>query len=222
MLKALQVGTYAPNFLTYGVINGRLGRFRLSDYRGKKYVILLFYAANFNSVSTNELLTLNKSYKKFQHFSAQVLAISMDTPFSHLHFLRYFRRKYKSPSLYYPLISDLTQRICKRYHVITVDGLCLPAVFIIDKYGVIQYHSENSLLCGRNINDILRALQSIQALRKVRKTPKPKPLTSLERLKRLRNYVAEQREEQEVWDNYRKSYKNKKNRERKRKWFRFR
>jgi alkyl hydroperoxide reductase subunit AhpC len=41
-----QIGKRAPNFVTVGVFKKRLGRIRLSDYRGKKYVMLLFYPAN--------------------------------------------------------------------------------------------------------------------------------------------------------------------------------
>jgi alkyl hydroperoxide reductase subunit AhpC len=46
----------APNFLTVGVYKNRLGKIRLSDYHGKKYVILIFYPANFTSVSPTELI----------------------------------------------------------------------------------------------------------------------------------------------------------------------
>ena len=42
MLDTAQIGKMAPNFLTVGVYKNRLGKIRLSDYRGKKYVILFF------------------------------------------------------------------------------------------------------------------------------------------------------------------------------------
>lgn len=51
MTKLPQIGTIAPNFLTVGVYKNRLGKIRLSYYHGKKYVLLLFYPANFASVS---------------------------------------------------------------------------------------------------------------------------------------------------------------------------
>ena len=62
----------------------------------------------------------------------------------------------------YPLISDLTKTITKDYKLLTDDGIAFPGLFIIDKEGVIQYYSVNNLLCGRNINEILRILQSVQ------------------------------------------------------------
>ena len=54
-----QIGTIAPNFFTVGVYQNRLGKIRLSDYYGKKYVILVFYPANFTSVSLTELISLS-------------------------------------------------------------------------------------------------------------------------------------------------------------------
>ena len=42
MITYIQIGKLAPNFLTVGVFNKKLGRIRLSDYRGKKYVVLQF------------------------------------------------------------------------------------------------------------------------------------------------------------------------------------
>jgi len=148
MLNFLQVGKLAPNFLTIGVFKNQLGRIRLSDYRGKKYVILIFYPAN------------------FQKLSSQLLAISIDTPFSHLQFLVNNQYQHYLKQLQYPLISDLTQTIANRYRLLTDDGLCLPGVFIIDKDGIIQYYTVNNLLCGRNISEILRILRSIQFLKK--------------------------------------------------------
>jgi alkyl hydroperoxide reductase subunit AhpC len=51
MVTFPQIGKRAPNFVTVGVFKKRLGRIRLSDYRGKKYVMLIFYPANFTPVS---------------------------------------------------------------------------------------------------------------------------------------------------------------------------
>lgn len=166
MLNFLQVGKLAPNFLTIGVFKNQLGRIRLSDYRGKKYVILIFYPANFTSISTSELKRLNECNKEFQKLSSQLLAISIDTPFSHLQFLVNNQYQQYLKQLQYPLISDLTQTIANRYRLLTDDGLCLPGVFIIDKDGIIQYYTVNNLLCGRNISEILRILRSIQFLKK--------------------------------------------------------
>ena len=46
MIESIQIGKLAPNFVTVGVYKNRLGKIRLTDYYGKKYVILFFYPAN--------------------------------------------------------------------------------------------------------------------------------------------------------------------------------
>ena len=162
MANSLQIGKLAPNFLTIGVYKNKLGKIRLSDYRGKKYVILVFYPANFTFVSFTELLKLNDKISDFKKLSAQILAISIDSPFSHLQFLLTTHFKHSLKELDYPLISDLTQKIADKYQVLTEDGIASPGLFIIDKEGIIQYYTIHNLLCGRNISEIIRVLKSIQ------------------------------------------------------------
>ena len=162
MTRLPQIGKVAPNFLTVGVYKNRLGKIRLSDYHGKKYVLLLFYPANFTSVSPTELIKLNDRIHEFRQLSTQILAISVDSPFSHLHYLLAKRSQGGLAELQYPLVSDLNQTITNKYHLLTKDGLSFPGVFIIDKEGIIQYYTVNNLLCGRNIDELLRVLKSIQ------------------------------------------------------------
>jgi peroxiredoxin (alkyl hydroperoxide reductase subunit C) len=166
MVNFPQIGKRAPNFITIGVFKKRLGRIRLSDYRGKKYVLLIFYPANFTPVSPTELIALSDRIAEFRKLSTQILAISIDSPFSHLRSLLLSRKKGGLANLNYPLISDLTQTITKDYKLLTEEGLALPGVFIIDKEGIIQYYTVNNLLCGRSINELLRILESIQYVKK--------------------------------------------------------
>jgi len=157
-----KIGKTAPNFLTIGVYKKRLGKIRLSDYRGKKYVILFFYPANFTAISPTELMLLSDRISEFRKLSTQILAISVDSPFSHLQYLLCNREEGGLEDLNYPLVSDLTQTITRDYQVLTDEGLAFPGLFIIDKEGIIQYYTVNNLLCGRNINELLRILESIQ------------------------------------------------------------
>jgi peroxiredoxin (alkyl hydroperoxide reductase subunit C) len=165
MINSPQIGKIAPNFLTVGVYKNRLGKIRLSDYQGKKYVILLFYPANFTSVSPTELITLSDRISEFRLLSTQILAISVDSPFSHLHYLLSKRSQGGLGELSYPLISDLNQTITSKYQLLTNDGLAFPGLFIIDKEGIIQYYTVNNLLCGRSINELLRILKAIQYIK---------------------------------------------------------
>nr|UQS76275.1 thiol-specific antioxidant protein [Haslea ostrearia]WAJ48253.1 Selenocysteine-containing peroxiredoxin PrxU [Haslea ostrearia] len=165
MLDFPQIGRMAPNFLTIGVYKNSLGQIRLSDYYGKKYVILVFYPANFTSVALTELIELSERISEFRKLSTQILAISVDSPFSHLHYLLSKPSQGGLGQLNYPLISDLNQSITNTYKLLTNDGLALPGLFIIDKEGIIQYYTVNNLLCGRSVTELLRTLKSIQYIK---------------------------------------------------------
>ena len=162
MITCPQIGKPAPNFAAIAVYKKKFGRIRLSDYRGKKYVVLIFYPSNFTAVSLTELIALNNRLPEFRSLSTQILAVSLENPFSHLYSLFRCRQDGGLEDLDYPLISDLTQQITKDYKLITNDGITIPGLFIIDKDGLIQYYSVNNILCGRSLNEILRVLKSIQ------------------------------------------------------------
>jgi len=165
MLESIQIGKIAPNFVTMGIYKNRLGKIRLSDYHGKKYVILIFYPANFTSISPTELIKLSDEISEFRKLSTQILAISVDSPFSHLHYLLSKRSQGGLGPLNYPLISDLSQKITNKYRLLTQDGFAFPGVFIIDKEGIIQYYTVNNLLCGRSVTELLRILKAIQYIK---------------------------------------------------------
>mgnify|MGYP003481504558 FL=1 len=165
MINSIQIGKRAPNFVSVGVYKNRLGKIRLSDYYGKKYVILIFYPANFTSVSSTELIQLSDTIYEFRKLSTQILGISVDSPFSHLHYLLSKRTQGGVAQLNYPLVSDLNRTITKHYEILTDDGFSFPALFIVDKEGIIQYYTVNNLLCGRSINELLRILRSIQYIK---------------------------------------------------------
>jgi len=165
MLHSVQIGKMAPNFSTVGVYKNNLGKIRLSDYRGKKYVILVFYPANFTSVASTELISLSDRISDFRKLSTQILGISIDSPFSHLHYLLSNRSQGGVGELNYPLISDLNHSISQKYQQLNEDGLLFPSLFIIDKEGIIQYYTVTNLLCGRSVNELLRVLYSIQYLK---------------------------------------------------------
>ena len=162
MIDYPQIGKIAPNFLTIGIYKNRLGKIRLSDYCGKKYVILVFYPANFTSVSLTELIKLSDRISEFRKLSTQILGISVDSPFSHLYCSLSKRNQGGLAELNYPLISDLNHAITNKYKLLTDDGFSFPGLFIIDKEGIIQYYTVHNLLCGRSINELLRILKAIQ------------------------------------------------------------
>merc|ERR1712222_240055 len=103
--------------------------------------MLVFYPANFTSDSSTALIQLSERINNFRKLSTQILAISVDSPFSHLHYLLLHRSQGGVGQLNYPLVSDLNQAITKKYNLLTNDGFVFPGIFIIDKEGILQYYT---------------------------------------------------------------------------------
>ena len=102
----LKVGDQAPDF---ELMNQDRNNVRLSDYRGKRKVMLLFYPMDFSPVCTEEHCTFGPPLnEKMKDADTVVFGINADHPFSHAE----FRRKYDIP---YDLLSDPTRKTLKAY-----------------------------------------------------------------------------------------------------------
>lgn len=76
---AIEVGTKAPDF----ELKDQHGQtVRLSEFRGEKNVVLLFYPFAFTGVCTGELCALREELPKFVNDDTQLLAVSNDSPFA--------------------------------------------------------------------------------------------------------------------------------------------
>lgn len=159
--NCIQVGDYAPGFSAVAVYDQEFKNIRLSDYIGK-YVILLFYPLDFTFVCPTEITAFSDAYDTIQSLNAEVLAISVDSEYSHLAWLQTDRDSGGLGDLKYPLVSDLTKQISASYNVLTNQGTALRGLFIIDKEGIIQHSLVNNLDFGRNVKETLRTLQAIQ------------------------------------------------------------
>lgn len=159
--NCIQVGDYAPGFSAVAVYDQEFKNIRLSDYIGK-YVILLFYPLDFTFVCPTEITAFSDEYATIQSLNAEVLAISVDSEYSHLAWLQTDRDSGGLGDLKYPLVSDLTKQISASYNVLTKQGTALRGLFIIDQEGIIQHALVNNLDVGRNVKETLRTLQAIQ------------------------------------------------------------
>nr|YP_010330196.1 2-cys peroxiredoxin [Porphyridium aerugineum]UNJ17912.1 2-cys peroxiredoxin [Porphyridium aerugineum] len=158
----IQVGKKAPDFEAAAVLEEEFINIKLSDYLGK-YLILLFYPFDFTFVCPTELIAFSDNYKQFKDLSAEILAISIDSKFTHLAWLQTDRKHSGVANLEYPLVSDVKKEISLSYQVLDKDqGCALRGLFIIDKQGIIQYMSINNLNFGRNTEEVLRVLKAIK------------------------------------------------------------
>ncbi|MGW1164073.1 peroxiredoxin [Streptomyces sp. NPDC002550] len=151
---AIQVGDKAPDF----ELKDNHGRsVKLSDFRGEKNVVLLFYPFAFTGVCTGELCELRDNLPKFTDRDTQLLAVSNDS----IHTLRVFAEQ---EGLEYPLLSDFWPHgnVSRAYGVFDEDkGCAVRGTFVIDKEGVVRWTVVNGLPDARDLNDYVRALDTL-------------------------------------------------------------
>ena len=162
----ITVGKLAPDFTCKGIVDGQIKKVSLSDIKNK-YKLLLFYPLDFTFVCPTELHTLQTYLQEFKNLNVEVLAISIDSVFSHLAWLNTPKSKGGIEGITFPLLSDIKKNICKDYEVlIEEEGVALRGAFIIDKDNVIQQATINNLPLGRNISEFLRLFKALQHVEK--------------------------------------------------------
>ena len=132
---AIAIGSKAPDFKLFDT--GRKER-SLNEFLGKK-TILAFYPGAFTGVCDKELCTLRDAMTNFNNMNAQVVGISVDSPFANKGFADVNK-------LTFPLLSDYTREVSKKYagvhdNFAGVQGYTTSkrAVFVLDKAGIVKY-----------------------------------------------------------------------------------
>lgn len=137
---ALAVGKQAPDFTLKSKQASGLVDITLSANRGKKNTVLLFFPAAFTSVCTQELCDISSGLNAYAALNADVIGISIDTPFAQ----EAWAQKEK---ITIPLVSDLNKEVTRKYDVLFpnlagIGDTSARAAFVIDKQGVIQYSEQ--------------------------------------------------------------------------------
>jgi peroxiredoxin len=151
---AIEVGSPAPEF---SLKNQHGEVVSLSDFRGEKNVVLVFYPFAFTGVCTGELCSIERELPSFQNDDVQILAVSNDSPFT----LRVFAER---EGLEYPLLSDFWPHgdVSRAYGVFDEEkGCAVRGTFVIDKQGVVRWTVVNGLPDARDQQEYLKALQAI-------------------------------------------------------------
>ncbi|ERN16166.1 hypothetical protein AMTRI_Chr11g95550 [Amborella trichopoda] len=157
------VGNKAPDFEAEAVFDQEFIKVKLSEYIGKKYVILFFYPLDFTFVCPTEITAFSDRHSDFEKLNTEILGVSIDSVFSHLAWVQTDRKSGGLGDLKYPLISDVTKSISQSYGVLIPEqGIALRGLFIIDKEGVIQHSTINNLAIGRSVDETMRTLQALQ------------------------------------------------------------
>lgn len=160
---ALHVGKEAPFFKAEAVLpDNTFGEISLTDYIGKKYVLLYFYPLDFTFVCPSEIIALDRAVEQFKERDVQLLGCSVDSKFTHLAWKNRPLNEGGIGKINHPLLSDITKTIARDYNILFDNSVALRALFLIDKKGIIQHALINNLAIGRSVDEVLRTIDALQ------------------------------------------------------------
>ena len=150
----LKVGDMAPEF---ELMDQEKTKVRLSDYRGKKKVALLFYPMDFSPVCSEEFCSFGPQADKIvPGRDTIVFGVSCDSPFSHAA----FRRTY---NITLDLLSDPTRKMVKAYGLFAGEepyNCSKRGTVVIDKSGKISFYQEVAMKEPRSVEAVAKAVAS--------------------------------------------------------------
>jgi peroxiredoxin len=151
---AVEVGQEAPDF----ELKDQHGTpVRLSGYRGKKNVVLVFYPLAFSGVCSGELAAMRDEFPEASRDDVELLTVSVDSGYA-------LRAWSDAEQFGFSLLSDFWPHggIARSYGVFDEKlGIATRGTFIIDKDGVVRWKIVNPIPQARDIADYQKALASL-------------------------------------------------------------
>ena len=160
---ALKVGDPAPDFDLAAVEGERQTRVKLSDFRGKKHVVVAFHPLDWTPTCASQLPALDSQLEAFAALDAQVLDISTDSILSHIAW-----QKKDIGAAHFPMCADFYPHgeVTRAFGVLRegppVPGIAERAVFIIDKSGKIAFAKVYALDRLPDVPELLAVLKKLQ------------------------------------------------------------
>jgi peroxiredoxin 2/4 len=153
------LGSPAPQFSLPSTKSADLDQpVSLDDYRGR-WLVLIFYPADFTFVCPTEILAFNAAVERFEAEGASLIGISTDGVHCHEAWQEFILGR-----LEFPLASDTALTVCRDYGVlIEEEGVAQRALFIIDPTGVLRYQVVHDSDVGRSVDEPLRVLRGLIA-----------------------------------------------------------
>lgn len=153
----VKVGQPVPNFKMAAFQNDEIKDIELDELKGK-WVVVMFYPADFTFVCPTELEDMAALYPKFQEAGAEVISVSTDTAFVHK---AWHDTSDAIGKVDYLMGADPTGEVSQLFDVyIDNEGLALRGTFIIDPNGVLKTAEVHDLGIGRSAAETLRKLEA--------------------------------------------------------------
>jgi mycoredoxin-dependent peroxiredoxin len=151
---SVAVGDRAPDFSLRDQNNEVV---TLSQFRGQKAVLIVFYPLAFTGVCTGELQRVRDAIDQFQNDDAQVLSISVDSVYSQKIFA--LREGFE-----FPLLSDFWPHgaVAQAYGVFNeTAGFADRGTFLVDCDGIVRFAEVNEIGMGRDASVWAAAIASL-------------------------------------------------------------
>lgn len=150
----IAVGAVAPDF---ALPNQSRETIRLSDFRGRKHVVLAFHPLAFTPVCSVQVQTYEREQPVFDALDVQVLALSTDAGPS---------KKAWADSLggvSYHLLSDFHPQgqVARDYGVMRDDGLAERAIIVIDKQGTVRWTKRYDMPEQPPVEELFEVLRAL-------------------------------------------------------------
>lgn len=157
----LRIGDTAPDFEARSTI----GPVRLSAFRGR-WLVLFSHPADFTPVCTTEFVALAREADAFEARDCALMALSVDSLFSHFAWLRLIRDRFDL-EVRFPIVEDPTLVIGRAYGMVSPadsDSATVRTTFFIDPLGTIRAMNCYPANLGRSVPEMLRILDGLQAI----------------------------------------------------------
>jgi len=152
----ISAGEKAPDF-SGALADGR--QFRLSEWRGKRHLIVYFFPKDFTPGCTKEACEFRDRRADIQALDAEIVGISLDSAEKHGEFAEAY-------NLPYPLVADPDAKIAAAFGVARFGGW-LPskrATFVIGKDGIVKHVIQSELNINKHIDEALAALKTLHGI----------------------------------------------------------
>ena len=158
----IKIGQVIPDFKLDAYTGNEIKKINLSDYKGK-WLVLLFYPADFTFVCPTELEEAADYYDEFKKQEAEILSVSTDTAFVH----KAWHDESKAiGKITYPMLADPAGIMCREFGTyIEEEGLSQRATLIIDPDQKLIAYDIHDNSIGRSTPEILRKLQAAKFVR---------------------------------------------------------
>ncbi|VVB50839.1 Peroxiredoxin [uncultured archaeon] len=158
----VKVGEKIPDVEVEAYHNDKIKKIKLSDYAGR-WLVLLFYPADFTFICPTELEEAAVNYEKFIKLGAEVISVSRDTVYAHK---AWHDTSPAVGKIDYPMAADPTGKMCREFGtLIEEEGVSLRATFIIDPDGILKAMDVHDNSIDRSTPEILRKLQAAKFVR---------------------------------------------------------